>query len=97
MSVEIVTEAAAQFPEKEYMNGIFIAVYIPTVSRSNFNEKIHIGLLVLILHVATISCAMAIDVSQSSHQQGGVREGGRGGGRGGRVKMKEPDLQMEHQ
>jgi hypothetical protein len=26
MNVEIVTEAA-QFPEKEYINGIFIAVY----------------------------------------------------------------------
>ncbi len=27
MSEEIETEAAAQFPEKQYMNGIFIAVY----------------------------------------------------------------------
>ncbi len=28
MNVEIVTEAA-QFPEKEYINGIFLAVNIP--------------------------------------------------------------------
>jgi hypothetical protein len=29
MNVEIVTEAA-QFPEKEYINGIFVAVHITT-------------------------------------------------------------------
>ncbi len=30
MNVEIGTEAA-QFPEKEYVNGIFVAVYIKTL------------------------------------------------------------------
>ncbi len=31
MNVEIGTEAAPEFPEKEYANGIFVAVY-PTLS-----------------------------------------------------------------
>jgi hypothetical protein len=33
MNVEIGTEAA-QFPEKEYINGIFVAVWYPRVSKA---------------------------------------------------------------
>jgi hypothetical protein len=89
MSVEIGTAAAAPFSEKEYMNGIFIAVCIPIVSRSNFNEEIHIGLLVLILHVVTISCARVIDVSQKVPTSRGER------GEGGGGKVIAPAGQME--
>ncbi len=34
MNVEIGTEAA-QFPEKEYINGIFVTVHISSVSRGS--------------------------------------------------------------
>ncbi len=35
MNVEIGTEAA-QFPEKEYINGIFIAVGVPFTEQNSF-------------------------------------------------------------
>jgi hypothetical protein len=41
MNVEIGTEAA-QFPEKEYINAIFIAVYTRDLNKSN-RRKIFVG------------------------------------------------------
>jgi hypothetical protein len=39
MNVEIGTEAAL-FPKKEYINGIFLAVYVWTVQRCNCQKKV---------------------------------------------------------
>jgi hypothetical protein len=40
MNVETGTEAA-QFPEKEYINGIFLAVLGPGITHQHIWEKIH--------------------------------------------------------
>jgi hypothetical protein len=38
MNVEIETEAA-QFPEKEYINGIFLAVYCCSIQKESKNKS----------------------------------------------------------
>jgi hypothetical protein len=50
MNVEIGTEVA-QFPEKEYINGIFLAVQ----SRNFFGMKLEIG-LVMLCYLALANC-----------------------------------------
>ncbi len=56
MNVEIGTEAA-QFPEKEYINGIFFAVYSPNIQNaprtSNLIRKKRIELKILIYYDAS--------------------------------------------
>jgi hypothetical protein len=43
MNVEIGTEAA-QFPEKEYINGIFVAVWGDAQTSANFIMKLEVKL-----------------------------------------------------
>ncbi len=49
MNVEIGTNEAVQFPEKEYINGIFIAVYRCWYFEGNcINSAFHLSYLILL-------------------------------------------------
>jgi hypothetical protein len=72
--VEIGTEAAAQFPEKEYMNGIFVAVrmlFSPHGTR--IKRPVFYGCLPFLL-LSFSSLCEAIEACLNKYRQGGGSE-----------------------